>query len=147
MSHEFNVNLGKKIGERMAAAAVRTAAYHIQTAAKKLLNRGGPGPPSQAPKPPHKQTGALGRSIQVDERQVKGSKPFARVGPDGKVIPYAARLEFGFYGTDKNGVRILQTARPYMRRALTENSNEAMLRAKKAAQKAFAKIAARGGQA
>ena len=147
MSHEFNVNLGKKIGERMAAAAVLTAAFYIQTAAKKLVNRGGPGPPSRAPDPPHKQTGALGRSIQVDDRQVKGSKPLARVGPDNRIVPYAARLEFGFYGTDKNGIRILQTARPYMRRALTENTNEAMLRAKKAAQKAFAKMAARGGQA
>jgi len=144
MSHEFNVNLGKKIGEKMAAAGVLSAAFYIQNAAKRLVNQGGPGAPSRAPDPPHKQTGTLGRSIQVDDSKAKGPKPLARVGT---ALVYAARLEFGFYGKDKKGRRIMQTARPYMRRALTENTNEAMIRAKEAAQKVFTKMAARGGQA
>ena len=146
MSYKFDSNLGKRLGEAIAADAVSAAAFHIQTVAKQLVNRGGPGAPSRAPEPPHKQTGLLGRVIQVDRRQTKGPKPFARVGPDGKAAPYAARLEFGFRGTDKKGRTINQPARPYMRRALNEGAKKAKEAAMNAAKNTMRKFAQGGGR-
>lgn len=158
MSHEFNVNLGKRLGEAMAAEAVKTAATHIQTTAKKLVNRGRSARKivngkrrwvsgSTAPEPPFNFTGALQRSIQVDNRQATGPKPSSRVGPDNRIVPYAARLEFGFVGTDKKGRTINQAARPYMRRALSEGAKKAGELARKEAVKVFRKFARSGGQA
>tara|TARA_Y100000592_G_scaffold98476_1_gene171654 strand:- start:42 stop:506 length:465 start_codon:yes stop_codon:yes gene_type:complete len=154
MSHEFNVNLGKRLGEAMAADAVQTAAFHIQKVAKQLVNRGRSARKngrwvsgSTAPEPPFNFRGDLQRSIQVDNRQATGPKPLSRVGPDNRIVPYAARLEFGFVGTDKKGRTINQPARPYMRRALSEGAKKAGELARKAAVKAFKDFARGGGKA
>lgn len=154
MSHEFNVNLGKRLGEAMAADAVQAAAFHIQKVAKQLVNRGRSARKngrwvsgSTAPEPPFNFRGDLQRSIQVDNRQATGPKPLSRVGPDNRIVPYAARLEFGFVGTDKKGRTINQPARPYMRRALSEGAKKAGELARKEAAKTFRKFARSGGQA
>ena len=154
MSNEFNVNLGKRLGEAIAAAAVKTAAFHIQTVAKQLVNRGRSERKngrwvsgSTAPEPPFNFRGDLQRSIQVDNRQATGPKPLSRVGPDNRIVPYAARLEFGFVGTDKKGRTINQAARPYMRRALSEGAKKAGELARKEAVEVFRKFARSGGQA
>ena len=158
MSNEFNVNVGRRLGEAIAAAAVKTAAFHIQTVAKQLVNRGRSARKivngktrwaggSTAPEPPFNFTGALQRSIQVDNRLATGPKPLSRVGPDNRVVPYAARLEFGFVGTDKTGRTINQAARPYMRRALSEGAKKAGELARKEAVEVFRKFARSGGQA
>ena len=158
MSHEFNVNLGKRLGEFMAADAVKTAANHIQKVAKQLVNRGRSERKivngkrrwvsgSTAPNPPFNFTGDLQRSIQVDDRQATGPRPLARVGPDNRIVPYAARLEFGFVGTDKKGRTINQPARPYMRRALSEGAKKAGELARKEAARTFRKFASSRGRA
>ena len=154
MSHEFNVNLGKRLGEAMAADAVQAAAFHIQKVAKQLVNRGRSARKngrwlsgSTAPEPPFNFRGDLQRSIQVDTRQATGPKPLCRVGPDNRIVPYAARLEFGFVGTDKKGRTINQPARPYMRRALSEGAKKAGELARKEAARTFRKFARSGGQA
>ena len=153
MSYKFDSNLGKRLGEAIAADAVSAAAFHIQTVAKQLVNRGRSERKngrwvsgSTAPDPPFNFRGLLQRSIQVDRRQVKGPKPLARVGPDGKVVPYAARLEFGFRGTDKKGRTINQPARPYMRRALNEGAKKAKEAAMNAAKNTMRKFAQGGGR-
>ena len=43
------------------------------------------------------------------------------VGRVGTNVPYARRLELGFFGTDSRGSNINQGARPYLRPALAEN--------------------------
>ena len=60
-------------------------------------------------------TGNLKNSIT---HQVKGEE--ARVGSN---IVYAARLEFGFMGTDSMGRRYNQPAQPYLRPALDKNKS------------------------
>lgn len=59
------------------------------------------------------KTGTLRRSIQVIER-----------GPMdvvvGSELPYAARIEFGFAGTDSLGRVYSQAAQPYLRPAIEE---------------------------
>ncbi len=64
------------------------------------------------------KTGTLRRSIQVKEQ------------PDGTVfvgseLPYAARIEYGFRGSDSRGRAYNQTPRPYMRPAFDENRGRA----------------------
>lgn len=59
-------------------------------------------------------TGSLRRSIQ------------ARQNGDGTVsvgseLPYAARIEYGFRGTDSRGRSFNQSAQPYLRPAFDEN--------------------------
>ncbi len=62
-------------------------------------------------------TGTLRRSIHTEDR---GSHAVS-VGTD---VPYAARQEFGFAGTDSLGRTYQQSARPYLRPALDENRTE-----------------------
>jgi phage gpG-like protein len=142
MSSEFNKNVGKRLGEKIAAAALFAAGTFLQTEIKKRLNLGKSPPPSIAPDGPFKQTGNLGRSIQVDDRQNKGQKPLVRVGT---AQPYAARLEFGFSGTDRKGKRITQAARPYMRDTLAKNIRNMQKAAMRAANGALRKFASGGG--
>tara|TARA_R100000654_G_scaffold4652_2_gene13631 strand:+ start:2819 stop:3253 length:435 start_codon:yes stop_codon:yes gene_type:complete len=144
MSHEFNVNLGKRIGEKIAVAAVMAAGILYQGEVKKRLNRGKSPPASIAPDGPFKQTGTLGRSIQVDDSKAKGPNPFVRVGTS---LVYAARLEFGFIGTNRKGRRINQAARPYMRDTLAKNVKNMQKAGLRAANDTFKKLASRGGQA
>jgi HK97 gp10 family phage protein len=62
-------------------------------------------------------TGTLRRSLHQED---KGSHVVS-VGTD---VPYAARQEFGFAGTDSRGRTYHQAARPYLRPALDENKAE-----------------------
>lgn len=63
------------------------------------------------------KTGTLRRSIQVIER-----------GPMdvvvGSELPYAARIEFGFAGTDSLGRVYSQAAQPYLRPAIEETRHK-----------------------
>ncbi len=144
MSHKFDIMLGKKIAEAMAKDALSAAAVVLQTAIKVELNKGGPGAPSRPPNPPHKQTGTLGRSIQIDDSKNFGPKPSVRVGT--KVV-YARRLEYGFAGTDRRGRTIFQAARPYMRPALDRSKKKMQKAATAEAKKTFAKLARGRGRA
>lgn len=158
MSYKFDSNLGKRLGEAIAANAVRAAAISIRNTAKDLVNRGASekrvnskgrrvwASGSKSPNPPFNFTGALFQNIKADLRNAKGARPSARVGPDGKIIPYAARLEFGFVGTDKKGRTINQGPRPYMRRALSEGAKKANKAAMQAAKDAMRKFARSGGR-
>lgn len=143
MSHEFNVNLGKRIAEAVTKDALYAAGIVLQTAMKVELNKGGPGAPSRPPNPPHKQTGNLGR-IQIDERKNFGPKPLVRVGSN---LVYARRQEYGFSGTDKAGRTIFQAARPYMRPALERSKKKMQKAAIAEAKRTFDKLARRGGRA
>ena len=146
MSHEFNVNLGKRLGEKMAAGAVFAAGTLLQAEIKKRLNLKSslpPNPPSVAPDGPYRRFGGLGQSIQVDDRKNKGPKPLVRVG---SALPYAARLEFGFRGTDRKGRRINQGARPYMRDTLAKNVRNMQKAGIRAANDVFKKFARSGGR-
>lgn len=147
MSHEFNVNLGKRVGEKIAASATFAAGTLLQNEIKKRLNLKSslpPNPPSVAPEGPYRRTGQLSIRIQVDDRNNKGPKPLVRVGTS---LPYAARLEFGFTGSDSKGRRINQAARPYMRDTLAKNVKNMQKAGLRAANDTFKKLASRGGQA
>ena len=63
------------------------------------------------------KTGTLKKSIHTEPR---GSHAVS-VGTD---VPYAARIEFGFAGTDSRGRTYNQAAQPYLRPALDENKAE-----------------------
>ena len=71
--------------------------------------------PSVSPDPPKVVTGALKKSIVHTVSKEQGDI-VGRVGSDS--IPYARRLEMGFFGVD--GVQ----ARPYLRSSLAENRAE-----------------------
>lgn len=61
--------------------------------------------------PPKLRTGELFRSI-THETGIIGTDVVGRVGTN---LEYAARLEYGFVGTDSRGRNINQGARPFLR--------------------------------
>lgn len=75
--------------------AVAQSAVTVQEEIKLQLNKSGPGPPSPPGSPPAKQTGNLGRVIQIDLSGITRRNPRARIGPDMKAAPYARIHEFG----------------------------------------------------
>lgn len=68
------------------------------------------GPGAPAGRFPFIRTGALNRSM--DSTKAKGLTAYA-----GSNMPYARRLEFGFFGTDSRGRTFHQPARPWARRS------------------------------
>lgn len=94
---EFRKNMRKLVAE-----GVDRASGALQTDLKRVLNRAGSPPPSAPGQPPHKATGDLGRSVQIDRSHVESDLK-ARVGTN-KV--YGRWLEYG--------TRIM-AARPWMR--------------------------------
>ncbi len=147
MSYQINNKLVMQLGEKMAAGAVFAAGTLLQTEIKERLNIKSsrpPNRPSVAPAGPYRNIGTLGQSIQVDARNNKGPKPFVRVGTS---LVYAARLEFGFVGSDSKGRVINQAARPYMRDSLNNKVKQMRDAAIAAAEMVFKKFAAqRGGR-
>lgn len=143
MSHEFDIMVGKFVAQKMAKNALYAAAVVLQRQIKVDLNQGGPGAPSRPPNPPHKQTGTLGRSIQIDDSKNFGPKPSVRVGTK---LVYARRLEYGFAGTDGKGRTVFQAARPYMRPGLDRSKKKMQKAATAAAKKTFAEMARGGGK-
>ncbi|MGB0970434.1 MAG: hypothetical protein ACPGVG_05660 [Mycobacterium sp.] len=86
----------KKINQGLIRG-LDAAAIHYQGKVKQTLNqrgsnRSGPGGPSAPGQPPAKQSGALGRSAQVDRSKNKGKRPKVRIGTN---LPYAPIQEFG----------------------------------------------------
>ena len=144
MSHKFDIMVGKFVAQKMAKKALDAAAVVLQTAIKVELNKGGPGAPSRPPNPPHKQTGTLGRSIQIDDSKNFGPKPSVRVGTK---LVYARRLEYGFAGTDGKGRTVFQAARPYMRPGLDRSKKTMQKAATAEAKRTFAKLARGRGRA
>ena len=142
MSYQFNNKLVMQLGEQMASGAVLAAGILLQREIKERLNLGKSPPASEAPNGPFKDTGTLGRSIQVDDSKAKGKKPSVRVGTS---LVYAARLEFGYVGADSRGRVINQAARPYMRDSLNNNVKEMRDAAVAAAEKVFRKFVAQRG--
>ena len=71
--------------------------------------------PSVSPNPPKVVTGALRKSIVHTVSKEQGDI-VGRVGSDS--IPYARRLEMGFFGVDG------EQDRPYLRSSLAENRAE-----------------------
>jgi len=113
----------KVVSKRMKAAMI-----HLQSDVQRRISVGqpvirSPGgslrgtvPAQDAPTPPRVLTGRLRTSIthQVTE---EGNEVVGRVGTD---VPYAARLEFGFFGADRRGRNFNQAARPFLRPALRD---------------------------
>lgn len=66
---------------------------------------------------PRKDTNTLFKSInhRVEE---SGKDILLKIGAN---VPYAARLEFGFVGTDSRGRQINQAPRPFLRPAIIDN--------------------------
>lgn len=88
--------LMRTIRQNVRVGVVR-AGIIVQTEAKKMLNRGASNrgaTPSAPGQPPHKDTGTLGRSIQIDASDIgeERNAPKVRVGTN---LPYAAIHEFG----------------------------------------------------
>ncbi len=73
-----------------------------------------PSAPGESPKV---VTSRLRTSITHDVRE-EGDSVVGRVGTN---VPYARRLEKGFFGVDSRGHNINQAARPYLLPALSEN--------------------------
>ncbi len=88
----------KNVQRSLAASAVI-----LHTEIKNQLNKGSSPPPSAPGSPPHKLTGALGQSIQVDLRGVREKTPRARVGPNLFRVPYARIQELGGTIVPKKG--------------------------------------------
>ena len=70
-----------------------------------------------APTPPRVLSGRLRASI-THEVQTGVNSITGRVGSN---VPYARRLELGFFGADERGRNYNQAARPFLRPALQEN--------------------------
>ncbi len=70
-----------------------------------------------APVPPRVLTSRLRTSI-TNRVEIVLDVVVGRVGTN---VPYARRLELGFFGTDSKGRNFNQEARPYLRPSLTEN--------------------------
>ncbi len=79
-----------------------------------------------APTPPRVLTSRLRTSIThaVDGNALNGDV----IGKVGSNVPYARRLELGFFGTDSKGRNVNQGERPYLRPALKENLPRLMAR-------------------
>ena len=109
-----SVKGGEELARKLAAlseamqgqaleAAMRSGALLVQNDAKQL-----------APF----RTGTLRRSIHTEVEATGPGRAEAMVGTD---VVYAARVEFGFEGTDKAGRTYHQPPQPYLRPALDEN--------------------------
>lgn len=121
--------------ERGIQNAVARSAIIMQTEIKLQLNKGA-SPPASAPgQPPHKRTGRLGQSIQVDLSKLRSKNPTARIGPNIAQVPYARVHEYGSRGpikpkrgkflvfTNDKGEKVFARsvtlpARPYIRPAV-----------------------------
>lgn len=74
-------------------------------------------------------TGTLRRSIRAEVRGGgrDASGRFTAQGVFvGTDVPYGARIEFGFVGTDSRGRRYNQGPRPYLRPAIDETTQEVL---------------------
>lgn len=75
--------------------------------------------PSRPGHPPHVLHGRLRQSITNSGiRQTASTRMGIMVGTN---VEYAARLEYGFVGTDSLGRKVSQAPRPFLRRALRES--------------------------
>ena len=85
-----------KLEHNIRQALVRSAII-AQQEIKRQLNKNSS--PSAAGSPPGKDTGELGRSIQIDISKLNDRRfPEVRVGPDLIRVPYARVQEFGSDG-------------------------------------------------
>lgn len=98
---------------------MRAATVYVKGQVQRKINRGNStgDDPSLPGEPPKKVTGRLFQSITTDVFR----SSTAVIGRVGTNVEYAARLEFGFVGTDKAGRNVSQAARPYLRPALRES--------------------------
>lgn len=101
----------KRIVDRTNAAA-----QHVRTEVLRLIQRTSPFP-SRVGMPPRRVSGNLVRGI-IAGVIVRRDMITGFVGAKAK---YAARLEFGFSGTDGKGRTISQGPRPYFRPALKKS--------------------------
>lgn len=69
------------------------------------------------------KTGTLMRSIHTEIEVLSASRAQAKIGPS---VPYGARLEYGFVGTDSLGRHYNQGPQPYMRPAFEAKQAEAL---------------------
>lgn len=68
-------------------------------------------------------TGTLRRSIHTEEIEESAHSAMVATGTD---VEYAARVEFGFVGTDSAGRSYHQSAKPYLRPAYDEQRDAAI---------------------
>jgi HK97 gp10 family phage protein len=91
---------------------VEELAFLIQADVKDILNLRTSPPPSEGGHPPHKDSGLLGQSINVElYRNPSG----ARIGPGGRAGVYGEYLEFGTSKMEK---------RPYLRPVYDRHEKE-----------------------
>lgn len=77
--------------------------------------------PSKEGEAPKRLDGGLHRSISYRIKRSNLQRILLYGVPKtSEAAPYAARLEFGFVGTDARGRNINQGPRPYLRRAVSE---------------------------
>ncbi len=106
---------------------MKTAMLVLQGEVQRKISRGQPVvrsgkslrglDPSKPGTPPKVVTSRLRTSINHNVR-AEGDSIVGRVGTN---VPYARRLEKGFFGTDSRGRNINQAARPYLLPTLIEN--------------------------
>ena len=100
--------------------AIAIGTIQVQNESKRLVNRFS-GPPASKPgEPPHKRTGTLDRSIDI-ETFTRGKDFVGRVGTN---LNYGLWLEIGTTSTD-GGTKMAK--RPYLRPAL-DNKRKAIIR-------------------
>lgn len=93
--------------EKEAQGALQEVAIRLQREFSRRVSRNASPPPSAPGESPHKRTGTLGRSMQVDLSRIKNL--VVRVGSH---LKYSRYLEFG---TSK------MRARPWLRPAVHQN--------------------------
>jgi HK97 gp10 family phage protein len=69
------------------------------------------------------KTGTLMRSIHTEIEVASPTRATAKIGPS---VPYGARLEYGFVGTDSLGRHYNQGPHPYMRPAFESKKQESL---------------------
>lgn len=106
------INVGLNIGPEFLHGIAR-ADQAIDRAVTDALQIAGMEAANAARQRAPYKTGTLRRSIQVRE-----------IGPRdvavGSLLPYAARIEYGFAGRDRLGRVYNQAAKPYLRPAMEE---------------------------
>jgi len=111
--------------EKKARRHVNKAAEHIQTKMKKKVSQDGSGAIYQGKRasapgePPAIQSGTLANSIKTESSpKIIGNVIESKVKTSG--VPYAKRLEYGFFGRDALGRYYNQAPRPYFKKTAME---------------------------
>jgi hypothetical protein len=106
--------------ERLIQGVTNAAAFCAGEATRAVSAILGHDDHSAPGEPPFMQSGNLSENIRVERAVSDGNIVRGRFGVRDN-IPYARRLELGYYGVDSLGRNYSQAPRPFLRPALLRN--------------------------